>query len=833
MNSNKIKVNQGKETVDWTNSDEEPIDMPGSIQPHGVLFVLQEPELKILQVSNNTSNFFGLLPENLLNKNLEMLLDKTQVDGIKAYLDYENLQRVNPFKVEVKTAEKERSRFDGIIHRVQPGLILELEASKNQKNQSFFDFYHPLKLSLTKLHNAKSFMEVCQIAVKEVRQITGVERVMLYKFDRAGDGMVIAEDKLESLSPCLGLHYPATDIPQAARKLFAQNRLRSIADLNYQPVKIIPEHNPLTNKPVDLSLAVLRSASPCHVEYLKNMGVGYSLTISLFNDNKLWGLIACHHKEAKYIPYEVRAACEMLGQSLCSEIAGKEYNEDYEYQIELKSIEAKLLSAMSEEENFVNGLVKEQRNLLYLVSAQGAAVCLGSEIAMVGKTPERKQIEELVTWLDNIFHKNVFYTDGLPVIYQEAEKYKDVASGLLAIYIAKEQKKYILWFRSEVIQTVNWAGDPNEGKEIGEDGSVVRSPRTSFELWKENVRCKSLPWKQCEIEAAVELKQAIISIVLRKADELAALNAALQKSEAREREKAMQLEQTLAELTQAQTQLVQSEKMSSLGQLVAGVAHEINNPVNFIYGNITHADGYSQDLLKLVNLYEQYYPEPVPEIQEQMEAIEFDFLIEDLPKLLGSMKLGAERIREIIKSLRNFSRLDEAQMKSVDIHEGIDSTLLILGNRLKVRSDRPGIQVIKEYGNLPKVECYAGQLNQVFMNLLANAIDALEEYNQNRSLTEKMANPSQITIRTELSKAKSQMSKVIIGVADNGPGIPEAVQSKLFDPFFTTKPAGKGTGIGLAISYQIVVEKHGGQLKCVSTLGKGTEFIVEIPLKRK
>jgi PAS domain S-box-containing protein len=303
---------------------------------------------------------------------------------------------------------------------------------------------------------------------------------------------------------------------------------------------------------------------------------------------------------------------------------------------------------------------------------------------------------------------------------------------------------------------------------------------------------------------------------------------ALRQSEARSREQATQLQKTLRELQQTQAQLIQTEKISSLGQLVAGVAHEINNPINFIYGNTSHASQYAQDLLNLLNLYLQHYPSPAPEIQEEIEAIDLDFLAEDLPKLLSSMMLGAERIRDLVVSLRTFSRLDEAQMKQVDIHEGIDSTLLILQHRLKAKPERPGIEVIKEYGNLPQVECYPGQLNQVFMNILANAIDALEEYSRLPLLSENRQHRSTIRIRTE----KLNEDWIAIRIADSGSGIPEQVQQRLFDPFFTTKPVGKGTGLGLSISYQIVVEKHRGRLKCISALGEGTEFVIEIPLRQ-
>ncbi len=312
-----------------------------------------------------------------------------------------------------------------------------------------------------------------------------------------------------------------------------------------------------------------------------------------------------------------------------------------------------------------------------------------------------------------------------------------------------------------------------------------------------------------------ELKLARQSLEQRVEERTQELELARQSLEQRVEERTEELQKTLQDLKEAQGQLIQTEKMSSLGQMIAGIAHEINNPVNFIYGNIQCVNDYTQDLFSLVSLYQQEYPDSILLIEEKIEEIDLHFINEDLPRLLSSMKTGAERIREIVLSLRNFSRLDEADIKEVDIHEGIDNTLLILNHRLQ-----PEIEVIKKYGNLPLVECYPAKLNQVFMNILSNAIDALLDQKADST-------KSQQIIITTLNVDDIYIQ---VGIRDNGLGIPPEIKNKLFDPFFTTKPVGKGTGLGLSVCYQII-DKHKGKIEVISEFQQGTEFIIKLPIK--
>lgn len=643
--------------VDLTNCDKEPIHIPGSIQPHGVILALKEPELTILQISNNTFKFLGQHPEQLLNQPLSNLFDSEQIIFLRDCLSQEEIHLNNPLEFSINLGEK-IVNFDGIIHRYQGILILELEPYLLEKSNVFFKFYPLIKLAISKLQYASNLTELSQILAKEVKHITGFDRVMVYRFEDNWNGRVIAEEKLENLTPYLGLHYPASDIPEQARKLYSQNWLRLIPDVNYQPAAVIPINNPLTEQPLNLSDSVLRSVSPLHIEYMHNMGIKASMSISIMKNKKLWGLIACHHQSPRYIPYEIRNACELLGQMASLALGNKEDSEDTEYNIQLKSIHSKLVEYMSAEPNFIEGLIKCQPNLLNLVNSQGAAVYFDGEYFTIGNTPEKQDIQYLVEWINQNIQEDFFYTEWLSQVYPEAVKFRDVASGLMALSISKSQKNYVLWFRPEVVQTVDWGGNPNKPVEVKDNGSLHLSPRKSFELWKETVCLKSLAWKSCEVNAALELRNAIISVVLRKVDELAQLNMELERSN------------------------------NELDAFAYIASHDLKEPLRGIHN------------------YSNFLIEDYGEILNE----------EGKSKLKTLIRL-TQRMEDLIDSLLHFSRLGrvDLSMQSTDINSVVRRILDLLSARIEeieIRIPRP----------LPTVYCDRIQVGEVFNNLITNAI---------------------------------------------------------------------------------------------------------------
>jgi chemotaxis family two-component system sensor kinase Cph1 len=636
-----------------------PIHILTQIQPHGVLLVLQEPELTILQVTRNTSKAFGIAPEKILGKTLDDILDSFQVDRFRTGLSSENLDLINPTKVWVRRKGDDYLVFDAVFHRSADGfLVLELEPALTQENIPFLGFYHLARASINQLEATSNLQDFCQIIVREVRKVTGFDRVMLYKFDEDGHGEVVAEEKLDDMEPYLGLHYPESDIPQPARKMFLSNWIRVIPNSHAEPVELYPTSNPITNQPIDLTLSILRSAYPCHVEYLHNMGVGASLTISLMKDQKLWGLIACHHRTPKYVPYELRKACEFLGRVIFAEIFTREEEADYNYRMKLAQVQSALMEYMSQADNFIDGLIQQEPNLLDLANAKGAAICFNGHWTTLGRTPAEEELNYLVQWLAKTVDEEVFYTDSLPLIYSDAERFKDVASGLLAIPISK--RSYVLWFRPEVLQTVNWGGDPNHAYELKQSNNDLRlCPRKSFELWKETVRLKSLPWKQVEVKATLELRKAIVNIVLRQAEELALL--------------AQDLERSNAEL----------KKFAYVA------SHDLQEPLN--------------QVANFVELLAMRYD---------------DELDEDAKEFIGFAVDGVSLMQTLIDDVLVYSKVDlkGIEWELTEVETSLDKAF----SNLRGRISETGAQIT--YDSMPTIVADSTQLMQLFQNLIGNAI---------------------------------------------------------------------------------------------------------------
>ena len=514
--------------LDLSSCAQEPIHIPGSIQPHGILIALAPETLKIRQISANAAKWLGAGDGTpLVDRTLRELLGPEAEDALVPALRNPAAER-NPLYAGPLTLPPSGSeKFQCIVHRMASSLILELESAQHG-DLTFNAVYPIIHGALNAISDSGSAAELYARAVREFRRLTGFDRVLAYRFDKTWNGHVVAEDKDPDLPSYLDLCFPASDIPEQARELYRLNRLRQIVDVNYEPVPLLRADD-AGGEPLDLTFSVLRSVSPIHIEYMKNMGVAASMSISIVQDGRLWGLISCHHRTPRTVPFEVRTACDLLGQAFAIKSSAIEHAVDYERRIHLKAIVTRLLAAMTQHTDFIDGLTANPDDVLSLAGADGAAILFGGRCSLLGVTPPEEQVLSIADWILDEGRAEVFDTDCLPDMIPHGEHLRSRASGLLAISISELHRSFVLWFRREAIQTITWGGDPKKPALASESGMRLH-PRKSFEAWRETVRGHSLPWRRAEIDTAAEFRHAMISIVLRNAEEMAGLSAELQRS---------------------------------------------------------------------------------------------------------------------------------------------------------------------------------------------------------------------------------------------------------------------------------------------------------------
>lgn len=636
---------------------DEPIHIPGRIQPHGILLVLDEPGLTVRQASANVLDHLGVAAESLVGSPLADLAAPEDFEDARRWLLSREVQEFSPSRLRVR-ARGGMVAYDALAHRRDGRLILELENPHADGFETEDKSLSDVRKAMARLEGARSLSDLCRIATAEVRALTGFERVLVYRFDEDWHGEVVAEDAAEGLEPLIGLHFPASDIPEQARRLYHVNRSRLIADVDAASSPIVPTLDPESGRPLDLGLSALRAVSPVHIQYLKNMGAKTSMSFSLMRDGRLWGLLSCmHYESARYAPPAVRGACEFLAALTSMQLAGKEDGESYEYRMRLQQVRDRLIRRMAEGAELAAALLGGAgRDILELAGARGAAVVQDGTVETVGDAPDADQVAALVRWLRVHADGDVFQTDSLPRLFPEAMAYKDRACGLIAASTARAQGRYLLWFRPEVIQAVDWGGDPN--KPMEPDGTL--SPRKSFARWKQEVHLKSLPWHPAEVAAARALRDAVIAVVVRRAEELTRLNAELERSN------------------------------SDLDAFAFTTSHDMKEPLRGIHHYATF-------------LMEDY--------ADRLDA-------EGVARLESMVRLS-QRMEDLVDSMLRYARLGRAQLcyEEVDLNAVVAEAVEL--HRMMLDENHATISVPRP---LPVVRCDRVQIGQLFANLITNAV---------------------------------------------------------------------------------------------------------------
>lgn len=750
------------------NCDSEPVQTPGCIQAHGAMLVLRLADLRIVQVSDNAQVVLGRAPQQLLGESISIILDDEGQDKLRHLLAQERTDCNPLYLLTLPATSDSTAALDVTVHTVDGVIILEFEAS-GRSTTAMPDYYSLVKTTVARLQGAASLQQFCDIVTGEIRALTGMDRVMVYKFHADGHGEVLAESKRADLDAWLGLHYPAEDIPKPAREIFRKTWIRPVPDISDQLAEMVPLANPDTGQPLNMTYCVLRGVSIMYSEYLRNMGVASALTMAIRHNDQLWGLIACHHCTGpKHVSYQIRAACEFLAQVASIQHEAVQDKEHLAYRLKLEGVQQVLLAGAAREGGLV-GIIKGSPSLLDGIDAGGAALYYLERWWRIGNTPSEDELDGLRDWLHATVlpeaPRPVYASHHLARDYPPAAAFAGVASGLLAVPVAQDGPDVILWFRPETIQSVKWGGDPNDKPTVVGPHGPRLTPRHSFAMFVESVLQQSLPWNQVEIEAAAGLRLLIAELRAKRAGRVV-----------------------------LQADLVRSNDELDAFAYVA--SHDLKEPLRGIHR-------YAHQLLNADT--------PVNEEQRN--------------KLAGLLRLTS-RMDSLLDSMLHFSRVGgtDPVFELADLNAIFAEALDFVG----ARADAADTEVVIARA-LPTIECDWMRCRQIFVNLLTNAL----KYSNAAQKRVEIGYIGVAEIHPRPGCPPGLERQTIFYVADNGIGIdPKHYDRifKLFNRLHGTDSYGGGAGAGLTIVRRLI-EQHGGRIWLASVPGRCTTFYFTLPGK--